>query len=700
MQSFIKKFLAYLFFGSAIILLTSSHKKTSFVKKNNSGMSRWTGTVTMEQIIKYTSPDWTGTDKIEIVTTFVDALPTMYRDNVDVSNPDEAALKFKDDKGTGSHTFHSDVTVGGKHCVTDCQGSGEAELHAVVINEEEHSYDIEAIGPGCKGTTCGDEGGTAEYQSTDADITITEPLGSNMDVLTGSTTTTADLLGTQGTMTNTTTWHLERSKPNDVELIVTPQDYDSWLPVPGRDELSKGSMMTVNLKLQGKNRKPLNVKAESFELRLNNTSKEPGITINYPLSPGANQLPDLRFLPLPNIESVDEGQSISLSSPDGVSGKAYIGSYDGGGWTMLTAVAILNDGHHTHIQGRLLVPNGETEIRIPKRDPNSNIATAWLSQNGKPGDKDDIEASQGNTNNGDGLTAYEEYRGVICESDISNNSHQIFKRLDPQKKELGVRMKKNEFSLFSQGISLFLSATGVIPIPFDESEISADRRLNNNSSYASDYKQYVEILEKEALPKDAVGENQPYNLTPKIPKNSLRVVIDIDKIKQQYQVQITVLNNANRRNGTHYSMPYTEAENIANTVAHELTHGMDVKHHGNPTLEPDHHIQQGSSYVHVFAEDGSDITEQFRGQTISSIGIPQNDESGDLNCIMAYAGLYNWAYRVDINGSENYYKVPILPLGKTLCSSEAGSGINAGGKYFGDAQAKHGNCISQIRLKD
>ncbi len=116
----------------------------------------------MEQITTFTTPAITGSAKKEIVTNFVDALPTMYRDNVDMSNPDEAALKFKDDKGTGSYTYHSDANfvITGRHCVTDCQGSGEAELHSVVINQDDHSYDIEVIGPGCKGTTCDDNGET------------------------------------------------------------------------------------------------------------------------------------------------------------------------------------------------------------------------------------------------------------------------------------------------------------------------------------------------------------------------------------------------------------------------------------------------------------------------------------------------------------------------------------------------------------
>src|SRR5258705_642788 len=142
----------------------------------------------------------------------------------------------------------------------------------------------------------------------------------------------------------------------------------------------KGSIMTINLKLQGKNGKPVKVIAESFELTLHNTSKEPGTTINYPVNPDADQLPDLRFLMHPGIESIEEDQSITVGSPDGITGKALIASYDGGGWTILTVEAILK-GNPKRVLGHLLVPNGETDIRIPKRDPNSKIAESWLKDN-------------------------------------------------------------------------------------------------------------------------------------------------------------------------------------------------------------------------------------------------------------------------------------------------------------------------------
>ncbi|MEK7225546.1 MAG: hypothetical protein AAB221_07675, partial [Bacteroidota bacterium] len=92
---------------------------------------------------------------------------------------------------------------------------------------------------------------------------------------------------------------------------------------------------------------------------------------------------------------------------------------------------------------------------------------------------------------------------------------------------------------------------------------------------------------------------------------------------------------------------------------------------------------------------------------LEATGIDSCDASGDLSCIMAYTSLYNWSFRKsNTDGSLYYYKVPLLPVGKKLCTSKTGTGINAASnkgvnnvnKYFGNAE--NGNCLNQIKLRD
>jgi hypothetical protein len=652
----------------------------SFQQKKNhrpvpEGISRWTGTVTFVEIINITNAAYTATGERHIIASFNDALPTMYRDD------DATELNFTDDKGTGSHTFHSEGRfIGGRTCVTDCQSSDKAELHAVVINEEANAYDIEVVSPNCIGTTCGDDGGTKEYGPESRSVTVSNHPLTSKDVLAGSITVTAELPGGLGTATTTTTWHLVRSTNVNVELIVTPEDYDNWLPEPGQNELTKGTVIKINLKVYGRNGQPPASKAKSFELTLSNTSKEPGITINSPLVP-LTTLPDLRFLPQANAGIGEEFQLAKVKCTDGASGDISIGAFDGGAYATLTAVAILED--NSRIEGHLLISGGNTGIPIPKRPAGSKIAVAWLVANNNPGDMDDNETSTGNTNDGDGLTAYEEYRGVISEGG--------FHRLDPHKKEVGVKMKRAEITIFSDGLSKFENATGLKVIRFGENEIGQDRRFNKNFLTAHIYNQNALFLQKGTLTSD-LGKSFG---GPAIPKQVSKTVIDQNRIMLSYQDRLAEARSINT------ALTYTEKDLFATVTAHELCHSVNVKHHGS--LAPNSlnlEIQPGRP-VRIFDYNGIEIIRRPYPITGRG-GDTGNEQSGDVNCFMLNNALCDWAVKTTPD-SMFFYEVPLIPLGTSLCTKPNGTGLNslkdANGnyKYFGDAA--NGNCLSQIKLK-
>jgi hypothetical protein len=264
-------------------------------------------------------------------------------------------VTIKDNVVTGTHKYIGDAIIEGKHLGHDeCFGSGPGELSSLYIKTWDSTYSIGITSPECKLVAGGGNSGTGgtgigisnqRLQIKNNQLNTTE--------LSGTFVNEKDLGGDLGKYTETVTWHLVRSL--DVELIVTPigydpegiqETYDNWLPEPGKDETSKGSYMKIMLKLQSKSGKPLKYKASSFVLRLQNTSREPGITINYPLSPRAKQLPDLRFIPLVVAESNNEDQEDTISAKNGITGEIFIASYDGGGLTTLNAEAVLTEGIH------------------------------------------------------------------------------------------------------------------------------------------------------------------------------------------------------------------------------------------------------------------------------------------------------------------------------------------------------------------
>jgi hypothetical protein len=618
----------------------------------------------------------------QAVAHLAERLPTLHRDDetTDLDN-------FTDDKGTGSVTFHKEMfMVGKKWLTTDCSGSGKSELHEVVVNEEANTYSIDAIGPGCSGETVDHvNGNTGPFGPDFSSITINNQPLVNKNLLAGSKSTTTEVPPGLGTVTTTITWSLQRSITPDVELIITPEDYDIWLPEPGRNERTAGTFMKVSLKLRGVNGTTTTKKAKSFELRLSNTSTEPGMTINFPVN-STNTSPDLRFMPQVNAVILDTtSQTMKIiCQPSSQTGEFKVGSFDGGGWTVLNAEAILDD--NTRVLGRFLVSNGETDIRIPKRDLNSKIATIWLTSNGNLNEMDDQEMSKGNNYRGDGLTAYEEYRGVVSEG--------RFRRLNPKKKELGVDVLKSELSFFSEGIKLFENATGLTAILFheDENEIDLDRRINKNSSTNHDYDQYALRLYKSEIPKKGIM-GKAYG-GPGTPAKTYAVIIDNPEIQNLYSYWEIYARTNNMQ------MPFTIKEFTSAITAHELGHGVNCWHHGRTQEGPEGiALADSNPAFHIFSNNRGQINEiTLRPYPLEGdIGKVGNQQSGDLSCFMVYNPNCEWAYRMD-GGEHFYYMVPLLPLSNSLCISGTGTSINATPNYFGNGF--RGNCLAQVKLRD
>lgn len=690
--------ITFSFWGAFFLLLLQPKKDT--VKKHTSPKPpvvnvRWTGHLTLEE--RVTGPVTTSVRNVSV--SFVNALPTLYRDEA-TSNANPADLNFTDDKGTGNVSLHAEHYVGGKKTeVTDCSGGGKAELHEVAVDEYENIYRIHAIGPGCTGTTTFllDGGRTEVYGPEFSDIIVSDETLTTKNVLAGTRTTTNDLGPGLGTITTTINWHLSRS-PSDLVLIVIPEDYDKWLPEPGRDESKPGTVMKVNFKLQTRNGGPPPVKTREFNLQLVGTSREPGISLNYPVK-DPKTTPDMQFQWQMYADTAEEAQRLNIYLPTpGVSGSAKIAAFDGGGYTTLTVTAILDD--NSEIRGTLLVPNGEDMIRIPKRKPGDKIATSWLTANSNPGETSDDDEIQGNPNKGDGLSAYEEYRGVICEKEFAAQNPNKFGRLDPKKMNLGLRVDKAELPLFTEGINWFENATTIKPLRFNETEIGPDRKLNKNNASAHIYDQYCLLMYKGLLGYigSPLGVTFTTTMNPEIPANTHNIVIDIGAIQNEYNIFV------NRERPA--ALPFTQVQMLANTVAHELCHGVNVFHHGEepespPFVRPLRRATRPDESPYytfrVFDRAGNPIALPYNFQ--GRIGVEATLESGDLSCLLVYNPYYSWAFTRGADLARIYNEVPLAPIGNKLCRSPNGTGYNQSVAYFGNASAGKGSCFKQIKLK-
>lgn len=580
----------------------------------------------------------------------------------------------------------------------DCSGQDVSEL-SVEFSEDKKHYWISFYTPECRGQNTYDVSNNIHGNSSNPSVNeqqggqITlpanftgQPVGNNPDVLSGTFTETIPAPNDPGggEIITTATWNLTKgaSKP---ELIITPYsenaDYNDWMPEPGTDELTKGNDLNIELHLQDIGGGSSTVKAKSFELRLITTSKQPGICLNAPSTPSAPKH-DLRFLPQDGATVSPDGQFIRIPCDDGENGEVVIASFDGGGWTTLNAEAILEN--NTRIKGVLMQEKSKKDIPIPKTNTGGKIAERWLADNGNPGEMDDEETSPGNSNNGDGLSAYEEYRGFLAEG--------RYKRLDPKAKELGIKIKKTDLPIFSDGLEKFENVTGFKVVRFYENEIPADRRINQNGAHANIYKQFVLNLQTGSLP---AGQMAKAFGSPGLPSVVNPVRFDLAGISQAYQD-----NQADARS-MNTTLPYSEKEFIAHIVAHELAHGVNAAHHGSidpvdlarNTIDTSA-IPRAVPFVRVFRYNGTEFT--YPCVIGGTTGVPANAESGDLSCIMAEINLCSWVAH-ETPTVTYFFEVPIIALGNRLCTSSTGTGINAAGKYFGDAT--RGKCVEQLKLK-
>lgn len=202
----------------------------------------------------------------------------------------------------------------------------------------------------------------------------------------------------------------------DVELVVRSPEYEDWRPELN-DTLNPGAPLEFIARLESPSGDDLSrIEVERFDWTLTDTSREPGVALNFPLA-AKDTKPDLRLVGIPTDDA--DGQHAVENNPGRGSTRVKVEPQDWGAWSTLRVEAHLKDGRV--LRGRLEgAPDasGAQDIRVPNRDENSRIARVWAKKMGVAGqlDTDDLDAeSKGKPGaDGDGLSLYEEYRGFYA----------------------------------------------------------------------------------------------------------------------------------------------------------------------------------------------------------------------------------------------------------------------------------------------
>jgi hypothetical protein len=229
-------------------------------------------------------------------------------------------------------------------------------------------------------------------------------------------------------------------------------------------------------------------------------------------------------------------------------------------------------------------------------------------------------------------------------------------------------------------------AAGIDVVPFYIFEVAENRNINFNSNTSHDGDQYALKLVLGRLPD---GESGHAYGAPNTPENVNPIVIDTMHVRSGYEF---VQDLASIQ---HISLSCSYTEHLATVVAHELAHGISSRHHGVSGPDAPDSVAHKDDPIRIIEYKNRDIT--YRPYTIGkSVGNPGNQQSGNVNCIMAYNNFRSWVYK-RVGLFNCYYEVPAYCSGTILCIDGVGTGLNINREFF--ENSPRGKCLYTLKFK-
>ena len=467
----------------------------------------------------------------------------------------------------------------------------------------------------------------------------------------------------------------------EVEMV-PPKAYEQWMPQADEDEKTLGNFIDVGIVAHAKGDpdKAPPVQVKKYRITLADTSKELGVDSNWPPRSRSTDDYDMKIdKDNPWITPDDDkGQSAVTKEGDLTEFSVTVNSYDWGGYTKLKVVAELEDGSSVvaHMRGH----SDQDTLSLPKDDNNNHIADWWehffdLKNTDPNADDDETPPGDGK---GDSIALYDEYRGF--------HIHGKHEPLSPELKDLFIQ------DVSELGAGIYGSATGVTPhLIFGlERHTQGDAKNKNvvtpNGSHGDVYAVYLVDL---ALEDGVVGDTEPDT---GVPQNIERVKINTALIRRAYG------NSAGSA--------------LASTIAHELGHATNIRHHGEKP--PDYDTgdarcrQPDGSFTNLLC---SAWPKDDKNRAVGLGDVAHNcyvvaakggSYSGNDQCIMRYdmADFYenpNGNCQWQVGGKTVHgYVYDTDPPGTTLCWSGRGTGVNEPSdpnNKAGDASPGRGNCV-------
>jgi hypothetical protein len=494
---------------------------------------------------------------------------------------------------------------------------------------------------------------------------------------------------------------------DEVEVTVDPEDgYDRWLPRGRLEDPAKpgnGLLVRFDAHKKGDAASPRKVK---LDISLPSVSKNKGVCMNWPRKSAAVG-EGLRFRP---EDFKGDGplvfvDSTHVRSKEPVAAaEVLVHAYDYGAWGTLHVTA--RDDREREA-GIVVRGQEKHDLAIPLDENDNHVADAWEVANvgdlrkAAADDGEKLPAGKPGTD-GDGLSLYEEYRGFRVKGDHV--------RTDPKRKDLFV-CDHTDGQVAQAGIDLFERATQLSVRRVDYEELGSDRVINRNGGDAHVVDQHGLLIES-----GVGGDPRQVPVAEKAafgpPKQTLLILLPA---------------------GTSYANRDGQAD-----AAHELCHGVGIRHHGEPMVAADWRwrledgrwvlyeqpLMEGDKGgwtgnpkfppepIQVFWEKTGRPYVKTDGPPAGSatVGVDQyrliiaGEESpmtGDQECLLRYADKQAFFSARDPRARYLPDKAQ-WKMRTRLCGSKEGTGVNAPGHQpqprYGPAI--EGNCQAQLVVSD
>lgn len=213
-----------------------------------------------------------------------------------------------------------------------------------------------------------------------------------------------------------------------------PDEYRKWIPKAGQNEDEPGSIVSFVVA----ERKPGTVDApperpRKFKARfeLVDVSSEPGTCLNFPAKSAAKKTPDLRFPDKENARDwviTDDGKT-ATSRETRERHQVFVASYDYGAYGKLQGTLLFDEGE---VPASVVHLPDLPYVSVPYDENGNHIADQWEKDAGvfkdNRADWDGDPDPSGQATDGDGLSFYEEYRGMKLKG--------VHTRLHPKQKDV------------------------------------------------------------------------------------------------------------------------------------------------------------------------------------------------------------------------------------------------------------------------